>query len=843
MLKGKGSQVKNRENKEIDAYKWFVIDLKENKAITGNEYKSDALDVLSDYDDKSRYKVVSEISLKTFGIENPKEKWKHQFADGGGVDDDSKFLNFKKQLIKYSDFNEKTGDGFSSRYVGLKNKKGDKSNGQYLIEGNQITWVYIDARGNEYISDEIPELIIDLIGKKESFDNGGGVGFRNIDKIKSHIGESVFNHINSLNKKELEKQLSELRNELKITDKESSRYYKLKDEEWFILYRLERSSEYKFADGGGVGEIKITKNEVQFREDEPNRVYHWYEGTLGKYVFYAQTDNSFKGIYGSDGINKGSVYKLSIRKVKENGMHESIAEYWNKWDYRTKNVKDGAIRSKIIKYLESISDERTGTAKKYENGGSIKNNNDYMRATDKYDYYGALLDDAREENNTTEMTKLIELMEKLETEINRYERNYADGGSVGEIEAKIADFRKRAENKAIPESAKNKFLSMAEELEKTLPKAEKKEEAKAEKPKFKVGDVVVLQGGDALLKKITSIKENKKGEIIYSGYYQSKPSEKFSMDGTELVIFKRPKYEPKEKEEKGESKKAEMSEKDCEDLLAKYKAEREARKERAEKREKQGKPAELTPAETTKKAVDRVTDKIEAKAEKGKSVKGDIKAVFSQFKSAVAELKKYKDEIDQNEVRSLIKELESLLTKKMATGGAVDSDMTEKEFLAKYFGSNVYAGNPSEYFDIKKLSSSNDSKVEAFISELKRDGYSIKKKSYSDFTSVMGVKKKMATGGGVGADAKKLSEEGQFELKVLQSVKGYNDGLTINGILENMGMSNYRFNEDASSSNMKKVKKSLESLIKKGFIEESGLGYEITREGANYLRTFSYGTY
>lgn len=205
---------------------------------------------------------------------------------------------------------------------------------------------------------------------------------------------------------------------------------------------------------------------------------------------------------------------------------------------------------------------------------------------------------------------------------------------------------------------------------------------------------------------------------------------------------KKEKAEKKEPKEKAESKKAELTEKECNELLEKYKAEREARKERAEKREKQGKPAELTPAETAKKAVDRVTDKIEAKAEKGKSVKGDIKAVFNQFKSAVAELKKYKDEIDETEVRNLIKELESLLTKKMADGGAVYSDMNEKEFLAKYFGSNVYAGNASEYFDIKKLSSSNDSKVEAFISELKRDGYSVKKKSFSDFTSVMGVKKK-----------------------------------------------------------------------------------------------------
>jgi chromosome segregation ATPase len=168
-----------------------------------------------------------------------------------------------------------------------------------------------------------------------------------------------------------------------------------------------------------------------------------------------------------------------------------------------------------------------------------------------------------------------------------------------------------------------------------------------------------------------SVKEKAKAEIKkLKEEMESMKEEKAEMKAEKPKKEPKEKKEKKEKEEKAEMK-AEMSEKDCEDLLAKYKAERESRKERAEKREKQGKPAELTPAETAKKAVDRVTDKIEAKAEKGKSVKGDIKAVFSQFKSAVAELKKYKDEIDQNEVRSLIKELESLLTKKMATGGGV----------------------------------------------------------------------------------------------------------------------------------------------------------------------------
>jgi hypothetical protein len=77
-------------------------------------------------------------------------------------------------------------------------------------------------------------------------------------------------------------------------------------------------------------------------------------------------------------------------------------------------------------------------------------------------------------------------------------------------------------------------------------------------------------------------------------------------------------------------------------------------------------------------------------------------------------------------------------------GGGEVSNMSEKEFLNKYYGANVFTEDVSKYFDIKKLSSSNDEKVAKFIEELKKDGYTIKKKSYSDFTSVMGVKKKMS---------------------------------------------------------------------------------------------------
>ena len=80
-------------------------------------------------------------------------------------------------------------------------------------------------------------------------------------------------------------------------------------------------------------------------------------------------------------------------------------------------------------------------------------------------------------------------------------------------------------------------------------------------------------------------------------------------------------------------------------------------------------------------------------------------------------------------------------TGSFADGGSM-SDLTEQEFLKKYFGANVFTENPSQYFEIKKMSSSDDNKVDAFVKELKSDGFTVKKRAFSDFTSVMGVKKK-----------------------------------------------------------------------------------------------------
>ena len=130
--------------------------------------------------------------------------------------------------------------------------------------------------------------------------------------------------------------------------------------------------EYLYEKGGSLNnnEFNITKNQFQVRDDEPNRTYHWYDGTYKNYYFKAETDNSFKYGYGSDGINKGSVYKLDVWNSVPPNAESYFARYFNKWDSKPKTEKDKKAVREIVKYLDSISDKKDGISK-YENGGEI----------------------------------------------------------------------------------------------------------------------------------------------------------------------------------------------------------------------------------------------------------------------------------------------------------------------------------------------------------------------------------------------------------------------------------------------------------------------------------------
>jgi hypothetical protein len=64
--------------------------------------------------------------------------------------------------------------------------------------------------------------------------------------------------------------------------------------------------------------------------------------------------------------------------------------------------------------------------------------------------------------------------------------------------------------------------------------------SEAKKPKFKIGDVVGLDLDEATPKMITSFKTNRKGEIIYSGYYIPFPDQKWNYEESEIVLLKAP---------------------------------------------------------------------------------------------------------------------------------------------------------------------------------------------------------------------------------------------------------------------------------------------------------------
>ena len=99
-----------------------------------------------------------------------------KMAKGGdvGFNEDMEAESYFKSVIKNSDFYE-LGDGYSSSFKNSTNKKGDKTNGEYTLEGKRIFWTYIDSNGREYSSDEQPAIRLDMRNyiKKDKYAKGG----------------------------------------------------------------------------------------------------------------------------------------------------------------------------------------------------------------------------------------------------------------------------------------------------------------------------------------------------------------------------------------------------------------------------------------------------------------------------------------------------------------------------------------------------------------------------------------------------------------------------------------------------------------------------------------------
>lgn len=165
-------------NKDVDAYKFYVVNMETKKVESGFEYRQDAKDLLSDFEDPSLYKIIPKSKLSKMGIENPNEKWK-SFKDGGVVKQNyDVVVKLKEELITKKDF-----DGFSKEDIikwcedrGWKhNPKGEKMGGRVL---------------SNYEFFLKPIKAYNKILPKSKYDNGGGIG-KAIENLHSKASSST----------------------------------------------------------------------------------------------------------------------------------------------------------------------------------------------------------------------------------------------------------------------------------------------------------------------------------------------------------------------------------------------------------------------------------------------------------------------------------------------------------------------------------------------------------------------------------------------------------------------------------------------------------------------------
>jgi hypothetical protein len=358
-LKGKGSQAKNRYNRELESYKWFVVNLKENKAITGYEFKSDALDVLSDYDDRSRYKVVSEISLKKLGIENPKEMWKYKYDNGGSIDlfedYDNIPANVQKVLDKYEDaFMD--GD-----YEGLREAK---------KEVNKIGYTFnFDMDGTAYGLKPLNKMA-----------KGGGVGNENALMVANN-NKQIYHHT-----KEMSEALKGTKNvPAWVVAKVNRSASDLSDATHYL-----EGAEGMYADGGGVEDNLNKKYLNSIPEDKKQRILRNVADHYGISIKDAEkevTDIESEALYEyitNESLRMEVYNGMENRKFSDIGELENLTPvelYFRNLDYSklpesfSNFIKTEILTDPELKYLserEPIFIEIKEKVEKYENQNSGK---------------------------------------------------------------------------------------------------------------------------------------------------------------------------------------------------------------------------------------------------------------------------------------------------------------------------------------------------------------------------------------------------------------------------------------------------------------------------------------
>lgn len=361
MIKGKGSRAKNAYNKEVDLYKWFIVDLEKKIAITGNEYKEDAIDALSDYDGDKNFKIVSKSQLKKLGVDDPTSEWK--YAKGGWLKDHNYVNKSENYETRYS--KDKAHRSGYKKFAGGGEIEGKIEDLQAVVDGDFPQFAKDKAKSEiERLTKELHESK-ELKSEDKAEEKSDSDIKKHIDSLKLSKFVQDASYILSADEEKIEYRSEDKEGRDKIT-KQVIEAINNADEKTRNIYLEELGFKSKESKSEEKAD-KISKSE-EISAEEKNAIEHSFLESKGYEKFVL-------GIYGDDSVDNAFQGTQAQKGRLKSDMSFGLA-YFHTDDYSGVSVidedlmewiADGFSNFPITVYTNSGFDLHSSSKNKFKN--------------------------------------------------------------------------------------------------------------------------------------------------------------------------------------------------------------------------------------------------------------------------------------------------------------------------------------------------------------------------------------------------------------------------------------------------------------------------------------------
>lgn len=352
-----------RYEEEVDAYKWYIVEISTKLVKSGFESKEDAEEARKDFDvtelgkDAKEFKTVSKRGLDAMGIDSPNDKWKKMKE--GGVISDFKYDPEIDYLEQYELLPQAIQDALFEDEI---EEPSYEDNEKMLVKLKPLGWTY------EYGLDSTPYSLRPIGEPEQEFEKGGivkGEKNNNVKQYKSYE-DFVKDNIGSTEAIFGGSSMSIGATKDLVEEEFKSAFYgAFLDYEFYMNYASDEvRNEYK----SYVLDFynKLLKSPKEFSK-------FWAEFIVSSkdynYTYkipstsYTREGKMIQSIYGEEG-------KYGVIQYGNITYHEKPKEYPNFILSKYKNKLSKEFKKEWEDYKQEYSGENVDY--KFENGGEIK---------------------------------------------------------------------------------------------------------------------------------------------------------------------------------------------------------------------------------------------------------------------------------------------------------------------------------------------------------------------------------------------------------------------------------------------------------------------------------------